>query len=136
MESTAVNPITSFQIGLQMAHRIVAALILVAVAFCAWGGHGAGDGNLNLHKLARVWFLLILSQAFLGAATIWSNKAADIATAHVVIGALSLAMGAILTILASRGSGLVGRTTLASGATVALPQAPFEPRRPAAAGLE
>ena len=38
----------------------------------------------------------------LGAATIWSNKAADIATAHVVVGALSLVTGALLTIISFR----------------------------------
>jgi cytochrome c oxidase assembly protein subunit 15 len=132
MENTAVNPITSFQIGLQMAHRIVAGLILVAVAFCAWGIRN----EKTLGRLGVAWLTLILCQAFLGAATIWSNKAADIATAHVVIGALSLAMGAVMTILASRGVVLAGRNAAPSGATEALPQASFEARRPVAAGLE
>jgi heme A synthase len=50
-----------------------------------------------LAKWAWAWFILILSQAVLGAATVWSNKAADIATLHVVTGATSLAMGALLT---------------------------------------
>ena len=35
----------------------------------------------RLVALNRIWFGLILFQAFLGAYTVWSNKAADIATA-------------------------------------------------------
>jgi hypothetical protein len=38
----------------------------------------------------------------LGAFTIWSNKAADVATAHMVVGALSLVTGALLTIISFR----------------------------------
>jgi cytochrome c oxidase assembly protein subunit 15 len=36
-------------------------------------------------------------QFLLGACTIWTNKAADIATAHVATGALTLVLGALLT---------------------------------------
>lgn len=97
VEITSVNPITAFQIGLQMVHRIMALLILAAVAFCArraW--------RTTFSKLAFFWLGLILVQAGLGAATVLSNKAADIATAHVLVGALSLATGALLSILAVR----------------------------------
>jgi cytochrome c oxidase assembly protein subunit 15 len=46
--------------------------------------------------------VLILAQAALGAFTIWSNKAADVATAHVLVGAVSLVTGALLTTVAFR----------------------------------
>ena len=36
LEVQEPNPITAFQIILQMVHRLVAVLILCAVAFCAW----------------------------------------------------------------------------------------------------
>ena len=55
-----------------------------------------------MSKLTLAWLGVILIQALLGAATIWSDKAADVATAHVMIGALSLALGVILSIVASR----------------------------------
>jgi heme A synthase len=45
---------------------------------------------------------LILCQVALGAATVLSDKAADIATAHVLVGALSLATGAMISIIAFR----------------------------------
>ncbi len=47
-----------------------------------------------------MWLGLILTQAILGAATILTDKAADVATAHVMLGALSLAAGAMLTVAA------------------------------------
>jgi cytochrome c oxidase assembly protein subunit 15 len=102
MEATGVNPITAVQVGLQMAHRLVALLILGAVAWCAWSARRKLGRENSVSKLALVWLALILAQALLGAATIWSNKAADIATAHVMTGALSLALGAILCIVSCR----------------------------------
>lgn len=107
LEITAVNPITAFQIGLQMTHRLVALGILAAVAACAGQAWRlarrsdvaeAGAVTRPVRSLARLclgWLGLILVQALLGAATIWSNKAADLATAHVIFGALSLALGGV-----------------------------------------
>jgi cytochrome c oxidase assembly protein subunit 15 len=95
IETTADNPITAFQIGLQMVHRIVALLILGAVAICAWGAVRRQGVSSGAGRLALAWLGLVLTQALLGAATIWSGKAADVATAHVLVGALSLAFGAI-----------------------------------------
>ena len=40
-----------------------------------------------------IWVAMILAQIALGAWTIWSNKAADVATAHMALGALILAGG-------------------------------------------
>jgi cytochrome c oxidase assembly protein subunit 15 len=90
------NPITAAQIGLQLAHRAGAVLILCAVSICAWRARGI------LRRPALLWLALILVQATLGAFTIWKNKAADLATLHVVVGALSLVTGVLLTIIALR----------------------------------
>ncbi len=98
VEVTTSDPITAFQIGLQMTHRIVACLILVAVAVCAWYARMVQSIKL----LAFVWLGLILVQVALGAWTIWSNKAADVATAHVVVGALSLVTGALVCLISFR----------------------------------
>jgi cytochrome c oxidase assembly protein subunit 15 len=112
----AENPITAFQIELQMAHRVVALAILILTAVVAWRVRSSGfsrsapsrewrDGTPNvLRQLAFVWFALILFQVGLGAATIWTNKAADVATAHVLVGALALAMGALWCAIAFRDS--------------------------------
>jgi heme a synthase len=96
------NPITAFQIGLQMVHRIDALLIFCVVAATAWSARRNLGARHPLAKFSLIWLGMICFQIILGAATIWSNKAADIATAHVVTGALSLVAGALLTIVAFR----------------------------------
>jgi heme a synthase len=45
--------------------------------------------------------LLVLAQFALGAWTIWSNKAADIATSHVFVGALTFMTGVLLSVVLS-----------------------------------
>lgn len=97
VEVSAQCPITAFQIGLQMVHRLTALAILGAVAACWWRTRG------GLKRVCAVWLGLILIQAGLGMWTIWSNKAADVATLHVVTGALSLVLGALIW-LAARGT--------------------------------
>ena len=112
----AENPITAFQIELQMAHRVVAVLILIgvsAVAFCsrrcqsaeravAPPTHVGGYESKAAVRLSLFWLGLTLFQVVLGAATIWTNKAADVATAHVLVGALALAVGTLWCAIAFR----------------------------------
>ena len=100
----AENPITAFQIELQMAHRVVALVILILTAGCAWQAWRRLGGKDAQMKLALAWLALILFQVGLGAATIWTNKAADVATAHVLVGALALAVGALWCAIAFRDS--------------------------------
>jgi cytochrome c oxidase assembly protein subunit 15 len=102
VEVVSANLITAFQIVLQMIHRLLAIAILGAVAYAAWSTWRAFGGKNYLSRMALLWLGLILTQVLLGAATIWSNKAADIATAHVLVGAISLALGAILSIVSRR----------------------------------
>jgi heme a synthase len=100
IEITNINPITAFQVILQMVHRIVALAIFICVAICAiqaWRQLGRSDA---LTKFALFWLGLIVAQIGLGAATIWTNKAADVATAHVLVGALSLVTGALWCLIA------------------------------------
>jgi cytochrome c oxidase assembly protein subunit 15 len=102
MEDSGDNPITAFQIELQMAHRIAALAILIAVGLGAWrAGHYLGRRH-PLARLAFLWFGLVLAQALLGAATIWTGKSADVATAHVACGALCLVTGGLTSIVSFR----------------------------------
>jgi heme a synthase len=90
-----IRPLTAAHIELQMAHRLMAVAIFILVAVCAgqaWRRLGRRDA---LTKLAGLWLALVLAQAALGAATIWTNKAADVATAHVLVGAVLLLLGAL-----------------------------------------
>jgi len=101
VEIVSEAPVTAFQIELQMFHRLGAVLIFLAVLACAcrpavnwapamcWSGYDA-------------WLALIFVQIGLGIETLHSNKAADIATLHVMIGALSLVTGALGCVIAFR----------------------------------
>jgi heme a synthase len=61
VEVIAVNPITAFQIELQMVHRIVALAIFILVA-CALAGRVGSLGKNPLAKLAMFWLALIVCQ--------------------------------------------------------------------------
>jgi cytochrome c oxidase assembly protein subunit 15 len=95
LDARDFEPITAGQIYLHMAHRVGALAVLAAVALTfVLARKGQSFGATQ--TLTTAWLLLILLQAALGAWTVLSNKAADIATAHVVVGALSLLTGAVL----------------------------------------
>ena len=96
------EPITAFQIVLQMVHRMMAGIIFLLVATCAWVARRQLGSQHRLSRLASGWLLLIVGQIFLGAATIWTGKKADIATTHVACGALSLVLGALISIISFR----------------------------------
>jgi cytochrome c oxidase assembly protein subunit 15 len=96
------NLITAFQVELQMVHRLMALAIFTMVGILAWRTrHYLGSGHW-LSRLSLFWFGLVLMQGFLGVATIWTDKSADIATAHVACGALCLVTGGLSSIIACR----------------------------------
>ncbi len=127
LQVSETNPITAFQIALQMVHRLMALLVLCAVAFCAARTRRLGPRH-PLARLSLACLALIFVQVFLGAATIWSDKAADIATLHVVAGALSLVVSALLTVVAFRAL-IPGRAAVPAAA-----QTPFAPAKPFVSG--
>jgi cytochrome c oxidase assembly protein subunit 15 len=95
-------PTTALYINMQMAHRAGAVLITVAIlaaAAAVWLTPGAAR---ILRRWSAVWVFLVFLQFALGAFTIWTNKAADVATAHVAVGALTLVLGALLTAMSWR----------------------------------
>ena len=95
-------PVTSFQIHLHMLHRLGALAILVfSVLLTRRLLRAAGAGS-PLSKGVVIWQCLIVAQAILGACTVWTGKADDIATLHVVLGAICLAWTALLTLVAVR----------------------------------
>jgi cytochrome c oxidase assembly protein subunit 15 len=89
-------------ITMQMAHRICAVLVTVAIlgaAAAMWLTPGAAP---ILRRWNAVWVLLVFLQFALGALTIWTNKSPHVATTHVAIGALTLVLGALLTAMSWR----------------------------------
>jgi cytochrome c oxidase assembly protein subunit 15 len=71
----------------------LALLIAVAVGLFAWQARRSAR---IIRLWSWLWIAMILVQIGLGAWTIWSKKAADVATVHMALGALSLLVGALL----------------------------------------
>jgi heme a synthase len=95
----AAEPYTSAAlILLQYVHRLWA-LVIVA-GLCATSVRLLRERALPMffRRCASVWMLLVVVQFCLGAWTVLSNKAADIATAHVACGALTLMIGVLLAV--------------------------------------
>jgi len=92
-DARALSDVDAVQIWLQMAHRFLAVLIGIAViAFCIRVVKDASHMTA-LRRLSIWWVVLFFLQFTLGAWTIWSNKAADVATTHVAVGAIMLSFG-------------------------------------------
>ncbi len=87
-------PTNALQIWIQMAHRFMAVVIAVGVVVIAWKARRSARA---VRMWSLIWVTMILLQIALGAWTIWSAKAADVATAHMALGALSLLVGSVLT---------------------------------------
>ena len=101
-DARGFSDVDAFQIWLQMTHRFVALLIGVGViAFCSRVWRDARQVSA-LKKLSMWWVAFLLVQLTLGAWTIWSNKAADIATAHVAVGAIMLSFGVSISAICWR----------------------------------
>ncbi len=92
-DARGLSDVTAFQIWLQMAHRFLAFIIAIAVIAFALRVWRDAPRFAALKKLSILWVALVICQIALGAWTIWSNKAADVATAHVALGAVMLSFG-------------------------------------------
>jgi cytochrome c oxidase assembly protein subunit 15 len=101
-DARGLSDVTAFQIWLHMAHRFLALIIAVAVvAFCLRVWKDAPHLTA-LKRLSVFWVVLIACQITLGAWIIWSNKAADVATAHVALGATMLSFGVSISAICWR----------------------------------
>jgi cytochrome c oxidase assembly protein subunit 15 len=123
------KPITAWQIALHMTHRLTAGAILMLVVAGAVMACRKLGAQSAVARLALGWAGLVCLQALLGAATVWSNKAADIATAHVLVGALSLFYGTVLSLATA---GMPVRAQVRSNAmlTAILPNSALAQARP------
>ena len=92
-DAHALSDVTAFQIWLQMTHRFLAVIIAIGVILVCIRVLRNAREITTLRRLSILWLALVLCQIALGAWTIWSNKAADVATAHVAMGALMLSFG-------------------------------------------
>ena len=101
-EAQAFSDVSAGQIWLQMAHRFGAMVIGLAIAWFWFLVRRESRPAPVLPRLSSLWLGLVIVQITLGAWTIWSNKAADIATAHVAVGAVTFAVGILISALVLR----------------------------------
>ena len=98
----SLPPTTRAQIVLQMLHRGGALLVAIGVLAVAFAAGRNRTLPASIRRVALVWPLLLAAQIILGIYTIWTQKAADVATAHVAVGAASLVAGVLLSAMLSR----------------------------------
>ena len=101
-DARGLSDVTTFQIWLQMAHRFLAFIIAIAVIAFALRIWRDARHFAALQRLSMLWMALVICQIALGAWTIWSNKAADVATAHVALGAVMLSFGVSISAICWR----------------------------------
>jgi heme a synthase len=99
-DARALSDVSAAQIWLQMAHRFGAVLVAVGVIWFFASAHH--EKSSPFRGLSTAWLIAVFVQISLGAWTIWSNKAADVATTHVAVGATLLALGAITSAFSLR----------------------------------
>jgi heme a synthase len=101
-DARGLSDVTAFQIWLQMAHRFLAFVIAIAVIAFRFRVRTDASRLAALKRLPTFWVVLVGCQIALGAWTIWSNKAADVATAHVALGAVMLSFGVSISVICWR----------------------------------
>jgi cytochrome c oxidase assembly protein subunit 15 len=96
------SEVTAFQIQLQMFHRL-GGLLAAGAIMSTWVQALRTGGFQSLWgRMTSVWASLVLVQVLLGIFTILRNKPADVATAHVAVGALTLVTGCLLVLVSRR----------------------------------
>jgi cytochrome c oxidase assembly protein subunit 15 len=101
-DARGLSDVTAFQIWLQMAHRFLAFIIAIAVIAFYLRVRRDVPRFAALKRLSIFWVVLLVCQIALGAWTVWSNKAADVATAHVAFGAVMLSFGVSISAICGR----------------------------------
>jgi heme a synthase len=96
-DAQALSDVSAAQIWLQMAHRCLAVLIALMIMAFWLLVRREKTGTTYLRNLSKLWLGLVILQISLGAWTIWSNKAADIATTHVAVGAITFATAIVIS---------------------------------------
>lgn len=94
--------VTAFQIVIHLAHRLGALATVIVVALACRAAVRQVRWESPVTRGTVVWVGLIGIQCALGVSILWTNKAADVATAHVAIGAASLLTGTVLILVAGK----------------------------------
>jgi heme A synthase len=96
------NEILAWHVWLQMLHRLGALVTLfLAIALVFKTRQLLGQAHV-FTKVVCMMLVMVIAQAGLGVWTLLSNKAADVATGHVLLGAVCLALSSLLLMAAKR----------------------------------
>lgn len=107
-----LEKVTFFQLGVHLFHRMGAVLIgLAAMGLVADIFRRCSDISV-LKKLGIILSVLVIIQFSLGMAVIWTAKAADIATAHVAVGALTWVVSVLIALTCYKLLGDEGKSPL------------------------
>ena len=101
-EARALNAVSATDVQLHMVHRMTGVGVMVLLVVTAVGARRRLGAGHVLTRCTGLWAGLGVLQLLLGALTVWTNKSADIATAHVTVGSLLLLGGACLSLMACR----------------------------------
>lgn len=93
------DPVTRTQIVIHLAHRLWAIVVCGAIIFTYVKLRQHAHDCRPLRRLGAILFALLFIQICLGPSVIWTKKAADIATAHVAVGALTLMVSFLLSLV-------------------------------------
>jgi cytochrome c oxidase assembly protein subunit 15 len=85
-------------VGIHLAHRLGAAVVLVLVFAAARALGRASAASPVFANLAAAWTGLLAVQILLGALSIWSGKAPSLTAAHLAGGALCWVTGVLATV--------------------------------------
>lgn len=91
-----------FRVGIHFAHRLMAAVLAVALVWFAFTLRRDRDTAIGLRLGSSILISLLSIQILLGGKIIWTSRAATMTTAHVLVGAFILVLTFLLTWLAHR----------------------------------
>jgi cytochrome c oxidase assembly protein subunit 15 len=104
--STAENDVLplawDYRVSLQFAHRAMAVVLAVVISLYVRALWRDAATSPFLRKLGVGLLVLLAVQILLGAKVIWTGRNAHITTAHVVVGALTLATTFLAVFFTSR----------------------------------
>jgi heme a synthase len=93
-----LEPVTFFQLGVHLFHRVGAVLIGLGTLYLVCMIWRQCSDIPTLKKWGIVLLVLFVIQFGFGMSVIWTSKAADIATAHVAVGALTFMVSVLIAL--------------------------------------
>ena len=99
---TSGKDLEAWHVWLQMIHRVGAVITLGAVGLLVMKSRRKLGHSHWYTKITYILMSIIVAQAVMGIWTVLSNKAADVATGHVILGAICLALTSLLLMITKR----------------------------------